>query len=393
LKVTRLLAVLGALGLLTIPANLAGGHVSGVRVVADGLDNPRGLAFGPKGALFVAEAGRGGPGPPCITPPEPPPTTHCYGPTGAVTRIWHGKQKRVIEGLPSLAPPGLPSGPPAGFAARAGPHDLSFDGKRGYLVTGLGGHPDTRATQLAPVGGLFGQLWRFWPGLRRVADIAAHELGNPDRGVVDSNPYSVLAGHGVQYVVDAGGNTLLRVHRGEIATVAVFPTQPNPLFPDVGPPMFESVPDSVARGPGGSLFVGELTGFPFPVGAARVYRVGSRGALEVYASGFTNIIDIAFDWSGNLYVLEFDANGQLAPGDAGALWRVPRFGNRTKSASTRIAPDFELVAPGGLAIGRGAIYVTNRSTSAGEGEVVRIPLWANEDRKDEEDGEDEDEDD
>ena len=183
------------------------------------------------------------------------------------------------------------------------------------------------------------------------------------------------------------------MQRGEITSVAVFPARPNPLFPDVGPPMFESVPDSVARGPGGRLFVGELTGFPYPVGAARVYRVGSGGALEVYASGFTNIIDIAFDWSGNLYVLEFDANGQLAPGNAGALWRVPRFGNRTKSESTRLAPDLELVSPGGLAIGRGAIYVTNRSTSAGEGEVVRIPLWANEDRKDEEDGEDEDEDD
>jgi hypothetical protein len=387
MKVSRLLAVLGALGLLAIPANLAGGHSAGFRVVADGLDNPRGLTFGPKGALFVAEAGRGGPGPPCFTPPAPPPTTHCYGPTGAVTRIWRGKHKRVIEGLPSLAPPAT------GSAAHAGPHDVSFDGKRGYLVTGLGGHPNVRATQLAPVGGLFGQLWRFWPGLRRIADISAYELGNPDRGVIDSNPYSVLALHGVRYVVDAGGNTLLRVRRGEITTVAVFPARPNPLFPGLGPPILESVPDSVARGPGGSLFVGEFTGFPYPAGAARVYRVGSGGALEVYASGFTNIIDIAFDWWGNLYVLEYDANG-LAPGDAGALWRVPRFGDRTKSESTKIeVPGLALVSPGGIAIGRGAIYVTNRSTSAGTGEVVRIPLHGHEDHEDEEDGEDEDDDD
>jgi hypothetical protein len=243
-----------------------------------------------------------------------------------------------------------------------------------------------------PVGGLFGQLWRFWPGLRRVADIAAHELGNPDGGVVLGNPYAVLAIHGVRYVVDAGGNTLLRVRRGEIATVAVFPTRPNPMFPGLGPPMFESVPDSVARGPGGSLFVGELTGFPFPVGAARVYRVGSGGALEVYASGFTEIIDIGFDWWGNLYVLEYDANS-LAPGTPGALWRVPRFGNRTKSESTKIeVPGLALVAPGGIAIGHSAIYVTNKSTSAGEGEVVRIPLRGHEDREDEEDGEDDEDD-
>mgnify|MGYP006150372927 CR=1 FL=1 len=32
-----------------------------VEVVARGLDNPRGLAFGSRGELYVAEAGRGGP--------------------------------------------------------------------------------------------------------------------------------------------------------------------------------------------------------------------------------------------------------------------------------------------------------------------------------------------
>jgi glucose/arabinose dehydrogenase len=33
-----------------------------VTVVMSGLDNPRGLTFGPQGALYVAEAGRGGAG-------------------------------------------------------------------------------------------------------------------------------------------------------------------------------------------------------------------------------------------------------------------------------------------------------------------------------------------
>ena len=31
-----------------------------MQVIASGLDNPRRLAFGPDGALYVAEAGRGG---------------------------------------------------------------------------------------------------------------------------------------------------------------------------------------------------------------------------------------------------------------------------------------------------------------------------------------------
>ena len=35
--------------------------------VATGLDNPRGLAFGPDGTLYIAEAGRGGSGPCYVT--------------------------------------------------------------------------------------------------------------------------------------------------------------------------------------------------------------------------------------------------------------------------------------------------------------------------------------
>jgi glucose/arabinose dehydrogenase len=48
----------------------AGGG-GGVKVVADGLDNPRGIGFGPDGALYVAESGSGGPGPEnCIQSPR-----------------------------------------------------------------------------------------------------------------------------------------------------------------------------------------------------------------------------------------------------------------------------------------------------------------------------------
>ena len=50
--------------------NGAGG--GGLEVVADGLDNPRGIGFGPDGALYVAESGSGGPVAPgnCITAPR-----------------------------------------------------------------------------------------------------------------------------------------------------------------------------------------------------------------------------------------------------------------------------------------------------------------------------------
>ena len=44
-------------------ACLTGAGLAQPTVVMQGLDNPRGLAFGPEGALYVAEAGRGGDGP------------------------------------------------------------------------------------------------------------------------------------------------------------------------------------------------------------------------------------------------------------------------------------------------------------------------------------------
>src|SRR6476619_1591097 len=58
-----------------------------VTTVASGLVNPRGLNFGPDGALYVAEAGSGGSGP-CIVGSDG--LTKCYGATGGVRKILLG---------------------------------------------------------------------------------------------------------------------------------------------------------------------------------------------------------------------------------------------------------------------------------------------------------------
>src|SRR5439155_21027983 len=91
--------------LATLVVALAGASGAGAvstTVVMSGLDNPRGLAFGPEGALYVAEAGRGGPGP-CVFLRGAP---QCYGPTGAVSRLWRGGQERGATGLPSYGAAG-----------------------------------------------------------------------------------------------------------------------------------------------------------------------------------------------------------------------------------------------------------------------------------------------
>ncbi len=116
------------------------------------------------------------------------------------------------------------------------------------------------------------------------------------------------------------------------------------------------------------MYVSQLTGFPFPVGAAKIYRVVPGSAPTVYAEGFTNIIDLAFDAQGNLYVLAIDQNSLLAPDVTGRLARVNAGGGAVETiASTG------LVMPGGMMIGSdGGIYISNYSTSPTAGEVIKI---------------------
>jgi sugar lactone lactonase YvrE len=123
----------------------------------------------------------------------------------------------------------------------------------------------------------------------------------------------------------------------------------------------------VAKGPDGAYYVGELTGFPFLVGAARVWRVVPGKAATVYATGFTNIIDLAFDRRGRLVVLEIAKNSLLSGDPTGALIRVNRDGSRTEIASAG------LVTPTSVAVADdGTFYVSNKGTMAGTGEVLRI---------------------
>jgi len=328
------------------------------QVVMSGLDNPRGLAFAPNGALYVTEAGRGGAGP-CITNPTTS-EVRCFGRSGAITRLWKGRQERVVDGLESHA---MPDG-----SSASGPTDISFQGTGGAFITmGLGGDADFQAD----LGGTYsGTLLHMsasgkW---RVVADILEHEEDeNPGGGAVDTNPYAVLAEPGGRIVVDAGGNSLLRVAaNGTVETLAVFPTAgDNPL--PVGPRKIESVPTSVARGPDGALYVGELTGFPFVQGLARIFRVVPGQDPEVVCTGFKAIIDIAFAPDGSLLVVENATGGFFFPPGSGKLSRL----NLSGCSSTPLLT--ALNRPTSVAVGRdGAIYVTNDGVTEGVGQVLKV---------------------
>lgn len=375
----RLLHGALALGLLGAACAQAAPQVD---VIARGLSNPRGLGFAPNGQLFVAEAGSGGNGACAVLGDG---QSACYGETGALTRVdptGRSAPVRVISGLPSLAPAG-------GFGA-SGPNAISFVGTgNGQLAIGLGAAGSVRQGLGAKAAWLGSTLQvNAAGGWKAGADVAAFEqVNNPVTGGNDSNPFGIVALPSRHVVADAGANALFEVAaNGAIHTLAVFPPRlvPAPLF--LGLPAgatipMQAVPTSVVQGPDGWLYAGQLTGFPFPVGAANVYRVPPHGgAAQVHASGFTNIAGLAFDARGTLYVLQI-GDGFAGPG--GPPLRAPGRLIRLEASGAHTVVYAGLFYPGGLAIGPdGAAYVTNFGIVPGPipgafpdgGQVLRITL-------------------
>src|SRR5262249_32064169 len=135
--------ICGLLGVAALALPIAASAAS-VQPVMSGLDNPRGLAFGPEGALYVAEAGQGGQRG-CGAAPDGR-GVRCYGATGAVSRLWRGQQARIARGLPSFA------FQPAGDTA-VGPQHVSFQG-RGGLFVAIG----CSCNKSTPTGAVFDSL-------------------------------------------------------------------------------------------------------------------------------------------------------------------------------------------------------------------------------------------
>jgi sugar lactone lactonase YvrE len=343
---------------------------NGWKVVASGLDNPRGIDIAKNGDIWVAEAGKGGAGP-CVPSPEGPDAPSvCFGLSGAFTVVHKGWQKRVVSGLPSTATQGTGEG-------AEGAVDIVVNGKKVTGLIGSGHTPDSRAA-FGSGGALFGHVVKVdpWNGaVRPFADISQYEADhNPDGGEIDSNANGITVRHGGYVVADAGGNSVLGVsHKKAITTLGVFADTLADAPPFLGLPAgtqipLQAVPTTVAVRPKDpNVYVGQLTGFPFPPGAANVWAIAPDGTKSVYASGFTNIIDIAWGPKGSLYVLEIAANGLLSGDPTGALIKVWPNGQKTVVASEGLSE------PGGVAIGKdGSVYVTNNATSVGTGTVVNI---------------------
>jgi sugar lactone lactonase YvrE len=352
--------------------------------VTAGLNAPRGLTVTGDGVIYVAESGSGGDAG-CIVQPEL--GNMCFGPSGAVSKVEGGVPTRVVEGLASGITDGGETLGPSGVA-------VASDGTIWIAVGGPGvGAADLRAT--IPAGGEgIGQLYKAGADgvATSVVDLAAWEVANnpdkdqPDNATPDSNINGLaITNEGAVLVVDAGGNDLLSVASdGTVSVVAVFQVVPEPLpafmipspapgasvDPNAGPPMvnMDPVPTSVAIGPDGAYYVGQLTGFPFPPGKASVFKVVAGSDPTVYADGFTNVIGVAFAPDGSLYVAEISHAGLASGAEGlpmGGLWKVPA-GGGTPELITDALP-----MPGGVAVGAdGTVYVSTCAVCQGGGGIA-----------------------
>jgi hypothetical protein len=255
--------------------------------------------------------------------------------------------------------------------------------------------PTTGQQTYGPAGALLGDLVSAplsGGTATSVASFGPYEAANnPDHGAgaggpgepaIDSDPYAVVPYNGGFAVADAAANDVLFVSAtGQISTLAVLPLITEPT--SGGPVQAQPVPTSLAVGPDGALYVGELGGVGGPgtgndVGDVNVYRIAPGQQPTVYASGLTMIGDIAFDQAGRLLVLEIDTAGLLDPSPMpapGAIIRINADGSRTTLASNGL--EFPL----GMAVAKdGSLYASNFGVipaSGGpipgvSGEVVRI---------------------
>jgi hypothetical protein len=359
----------------------------GWQVVATNLNNPFHLDVAEDGTIYVAEAGS----PPaeqsedCVPSPFDPSQSICYGETGSVRVIEPGdpptQTNYLVTDLPNTH---IYSGTGEYLGVASGPQGISLEegGTGVYVVNGLGADPAAREG-FGEGGQNIGVLFHIMSdgSWMRVADIAGYEgTNNPDGGMLDSNPYAVHDTAAGTYVADAGGNDLLLVDAGGVITThTVFPSRTVEFPPDSGQMVpIESVPTSITEDETGNLYVGELTGGPFPIGEARVYDVAVPGSPQVEETGFTMIGDIAYDSMGNLYVLEIFSNGE-GEDPTGALIRVSPDGTHTPivdSPCTMNPPNPNagaLCAPTGMTVGPDdMVYVVNYGLMGPLANVVRI---------------------
>jgi hypothetical protein len=73
------------------------------------------------------------------------------------------------------------------------------------------------------------------------------------------------------------------------------------------------VPTSVAVGPDGNFYIGNLSTIPYLEGKAVILRVTPQGQVSIAATGLTTVLGVAFDRQGRLYSMRLRVRPAIQP--------------------------------------------------------------------------------
>jgi len=344
-------------------------------IYAKGLNDPRGLRFGPDGFLYVAEAGLGG------SHSTKGKCEQVLAPVGPYTG---GKTARISK----VSPTGKVSTVAAGFPSAqdalgdlVGVADVAFMNGNLYALIGGGGCSHGNPTQpsgIARVNTSTG-AWTLIANLSLFIKTHQAKFTSTDDFEPDGTLYSLIAVDGLLYTVEPNHGQVFSVSAGGNINEVI----------DISASQGHIVPTSIAARDG-NFYVGNLNLFPIDPQWARVLTLSKDGynnpapgfgdgRVNKYhvvdsKAGFTTVVAVDFGPDGLLYALELSAaEGFPTPG-AGKVVRV----KRTGAIETVITG---LAVPTGMTFGPdNRLYVSNLGAvpaggaPPGSGQVLRFDI-------------------
>jgi len=333
---------------------------SNVSVFAKGFNNPRGLKFGPDGNLYVAEGGAGGSlstAGLCKQVAGAGPYTGDF--TARISKVApNGAVSTVVDGLPSSQ-----TNPALGSLV-SGVADVVFMGNTLYAILagagcshGLAGtHNDVIRVNQDGSTTMVANLSSFQK---------SHPVANPqpDDFEPDGTWYSMIAVDGVFYAVEPNHGELDAIStRGRVSRVL-----------DISSIQGHIVPTALAFD-GQDFLVGNLDTFPIKDGSSKIMKITPGGQLTTIYINLSDILGLAFDGSGRLYVLENTTGNPFPTPGTGKIVRVEGK-NRYKEIATGLS------LPTAMTFGPdGNLYVSNLGFGPppdGEGQVLKVKVPAN----------------
>ncbi|MBC8097863.1 MAG: ScyD/ScyE family protein [Armatimonadetes bacterium] len=319
-------------------------------VVVEGLNNPRHIRLSEDGTLYVAEAGLGG-------------ETEVTGPFGpALAGLSAQISAFDADGEATIVLPELVS-MDAGFGQVEGVTDIYVTESAYWVVFGLGpqeaAFEDKYVESVIQIDRASGDVWE-------ALDLRAFEAeNNPDAAEeIVSNPINLgVDAEGTLYIVDASANSVLTwtISDGLKLFAAWEVTDETP----------SAVPTAVAFSPEGDVYIGFLSGFPFPAGGARIERYSADGELLETYEGLTLVTDLHVAEDGTLYAVEmasgFGDTGYIA--DSGRIVTVSTEGIEVVAEGLNIPYGMAIEADGNL-----LVTVNSAFNAPDSGMVVRLAM-------------------